>query len=699
MLKIKAAHFVELFLMLVAIVVATLYFQQLNNQHDTITLLKPHHVGQTLKENWKILGMGFPDGNKEKLVIQLISPDYPNPAFIYLTPNKDKKCRKICSKNFEISILFNLRTENDPSSSLQIEGIPNSLKQSYQSLTQSIIHNDIFQNPEKVLNQKWDIVTIKKDMQNWQTYLQPKQDLDILLSYFLMIFAFCWLVIFIASFQGRYTEILLVSLITGCALYLRLIGSTETFLSDAPLQRMAYALQPILDILLSNTPELNHPPLTFLILKADIFIFGMDEFFVRLPFILAGTLSVPAVYWLAKILSSKKVGIVAALIIAFNPIHRELSLMINDFILLGLFGTLATYFYLRHIKQNNLKSTLLFCLFAILTIHSSMIGIVWIFALFLVFLSKKVRLKQNSRAKWSVWLIILIASIPMLILIFKAFSGMMELQQKLSMIPELAWGTEPLLQQAFNIAIDLLDPPLGLFFATLLIFGFLSINLNTIRRRHFAPITIPLITLSIVLILLAVVSRVRSDYFYFMMVLLAPIAAVAILRLTQFRENEFAESFFRISAAAITALVLISSVESADNLLTTSEQPKEKQIETILDKLYFQQAGMTKTLITPSNLGMLANYHFCKNLDLWQDREGKVFHDCLPDLKLYTMGMPYTFKGKHPGAINSELQSVISQKPYYLFIGKYSSTELNNWAKRYCKPLAVEQDFALMKCR
>jgi|GEM_PF-6232331 len=694
----KVVHFVEFILIFICVLIGSILLV-FPDKEVTTDIIDPYQQESLLSGGWEIAGVGFPDGYDNLLAIQLINSDFENPAFVVLQPRPVNGCNEICSKNFDISLLFNLRSSDDAASRMKIPGIPKSLKKSYNMLVDKIIKNDVYQSRDEVLDQSWDTISINPDKTFWQDLLIPHQDITVVLGYFFCLIALCWILLIIASVQDNKFEIVLLVVITAIALVLRSLGADQAFDSDAPLQRMAYAIKPLLDIITAQTPELNHPPLTFILIKISLFIFGNTEFAARLPFIVAGTISIPAVYLLTKRLSSKTVGLIAALIVTFNPAHADISLMVNDFVLLGLFGLLTTYAYLNYIEKADWKNTLLFSLFAMLTIHCNMLGIIWVIAIFLPFLNKKIRLKKSANLQWKAWIIIAVTALPMLLLIAKALSVSFDMKQQLDMIPELAWGTEPFFELMTYIAIDLIDPPFGIVFALLLIGGFISICLTTIRRRHFAPILSPVVVLTLTLIVLAVISRIRSDYFYFMMVILAPVAAVTITKLTRFRMHIAKESLLRVFAATITALVLMSSLGRTTYIVDNITDPQVEQIEAIVDQLDMEQTGGSITVVIPSNLGTYINYYMCHSLTLWQDRTGKGFHECLPNLQLYTMGMPHTFKGKYPQHIRAEIRKAKVKKPYFLIIGNYASEELYNWANKYCKPYTVEQDFALMKCK
>ena len=64
-----------------------------------------------------------------------------------------------------------------------------------------------------------------------------------------------------------------------------------------------------------------HPPLYFFILRGLNTILELNDTSGRVVSILFGSLSVPAMYWLGKRLFGRWAGTIAAILLAFSPIH------------------------------------------------------------------------------------------------------------------------------------------------------------------------------------------------------------------------------------------------------------------------------------------------------------------------------------------------------------------------------------------
>lgn len=110
------------------------------------------------------------------------------------------------------------------------------------------------------------------------------------------------------------------------------------------------------------------PPLYTFITIPFVAIFGLNEFAVRLPAALIGTLTILVVYLLTATLFNKKVGFWAAFLIAFNPWHIQLSRSAYEGGLGVLLFSFAVLAYLR--SKDNPKRLILSSLCFGLTLYT-----------------------------------------------------------------------------------------------------------------------------------------------------------------------------------------------------------------------------------------------------------------------------------------------------------------------------------------
>ena len=77
--------------------------------------------------------------------------------------------------------------------------------------------------------------------------------------------------------------------------------------------------------LIDRTARDNYPPLHNIFLFAVTHTFGDSEFWLRLPSVVFGTLTIPAVYWVGCKLYSRRAGLFAAAILSLAAFHVDYS--------------------------------------------------------------------------------------------------------------------------------------------------------------------------------------------------------------------------------------------------------------------------------------------------------------------------------------------------------------------------------------
>ncbi len=110
----------------------------------------------------------------------------------------------------------------------------------------------------------------------------------------------------------------------------------------------------------------DHPPLVFLIQFLFFSIFGDSLLVARLPFVLAGALSIWAIFILAKELWSPRAGLIAAAVLAFSNYSLWLSRFAYLDVWVPLWTILAIYFFAR--ANKNSKNYILWWIFLALGI-------------------------------------------------------------------------------------------------------------------------------------------------------------------------------------------------------------------------------------------------------------------------------------------------------------------------------------------
>lgn len=192
--------------------------------------------------------------------------------------------------------------------------------------------------------------------------------------------------------KNRKTWLILTAvLIIATAIRLYGIGSESLWFDEA--FSVYHAQQSLAHIV--TLPDTT-PPLYLVILHFFIKIFSTEEFWVRLPSVIFGVLSVMFIYLLAKKFFNQKVGIYAALILAFSSYHIYYSQEARAYTLLYFLSLASMYFFVEYLKSEKKKEGFYYLIFTVLLLYSH------IYAIFLV-------LTQNIvfiflKAKQSDWI-------------------------------------------------------------------------------------------------------------------------------------------------------------------------------------------------------------------------------------------------------------------------------------------------------
>ena len=103
----------------------------------------------------------------------------------------------------------------------------------------------------------------------------------------------------------------------------------------------------------------EHPPLYNIFLHFWRYV-GESVFVLRLSSVLFGVGAVLLIYLIGKKIFDYKVGLVAALILALNPLHLNYSQNIEPYSFTVFFSFLAIYFLIRALGSNQFKHWSLF---------------------------------------------------------------------------------------------------------------------------------------------------------------------------------------------------------------------------------------------------------------------------------------------------------------------------------------------------
>jgi uncharacterized membrane protein len=163
----------------------------------------------------------------------------------------------------------------------------------------------------------------------------------------------------------------MILLVTIIALILRLILANQSLWLDEAAS-VEIASTSLIHFLAKIQTDF-HPPLFYLLLKAWLPLAGTSEWLLRLPNIIFGTLSIPAIYFLIK---NKKIALLAALLLAINPLHIYYSQELRMYSLNGLLTVLSWAFLLKPSKNKNRAIYILTSILNIYTFYGAFFNLV-----------------------------------------------------------------------------------------------------------------------------------------------------------------------------------------------------------------------------------------------------------------------------------------------------------------------------------
>jgi 4-amino-4-deoxy-L-arabinose transferase-like glycosyltransferase len=114
---------------------------------------------------------------------------------------------------------------------------------------------------------------------------------------------------------------------------------------------------PVSALLAEGIPADQHPPLYYLLLE-QVLKLGRSEWLMRLPSALAGFLTIPIMWRIGVALKRPNIGLLAAALIAFAPLHVWYAREARMYGLAMFFWAAAIYFYIQSWQRDNWLDTL-----------------------------------------------------------------------------------------------------------------------------------------------------------------------------------------------------------------------------------------------------------------------------------------------------------------------------------------------------
>jgi len=338
---------------------------------------------------------------------------------------------------------------------------------------------------------------------------------------------------------------------------LRLISLNQSLWLDEAINVMAANSYSFFEMITQYAIADFHPPGWFIILWLWGKLFGYSEIAVRLPSVIFGVLTIYSVYLIGKKIVSQKLGLMAALLFAINPLHIYYSQEARMYALATLAVSINFFLFIKVIKKE--KVNMIFLIFANLLVLSSDYVAYFIFPAQLAFL-----LLIRKKALVKKWLMALIIAVLIGIWWLPIFFAQLDVGAVAAanlptwkfVAGSFDFKTLPLTFVKFIIGrISLADKiiygaimlPVCTLFAYLLYRGIKSLN-NLHRKLLFSWIIIPLS-------LATVISLVIPVYNYFRVLFVLP-AFIILIALGIFSFK------FKLKYAFLAAVLVIQIFSS-----------------------------------------------------------------------------------------------------------------------------------------
>ncbi len=147
----------------------------------------------------------------------------------------------------------------------------------------------------------------------------------------------------------------MIWIILAIGFLLRLISLNQSLWLDEAINVLASKNYSLIDLITQYARADFHPPGYFLLSWFWTKLFGYSEIAIRIPSVIFGVLTIWVTYLIGKKLVSKKLGIIAALLLCFNPLHISYSQEARMYSLAALAVSINILLLIKLAKGEKLK--------------------------------------------------------------------------------------------------------------------------------------------------------------------------------------------------------------------------------------------------------------------------------------------------------------------------------------------------------
>ncbi len=166
----------------------------------------------------------------------------------------------------------------------------------------------------------------------------------------------------------------LLLLIIICGVFVRFYGiSSKSFWLDEAVSAH-YSSNPISENLKWVISDIN-PPLYNIILAGWIRIFGISETAIRSLSVIFGSVCILLVYFIGKLMFSRKVGLVSAAMLALSPIQVYFSQEARSYAMFGMLSLISFIYYYKYAVSGSRKNIVPYLISTVLMLYTHNYGI------------------------------------------------------------------------------------------------------------------------------------------------------------------------------------------------------------------------------------------------------------------------------------------------------------------------------------
>ncbi len=156
--------------------------------------------------------------------------------------------------------------------------------------------------------------------------------------------------------------------------------------------------------------------------------FGYSEFYIRSLSVVISAATVPAIYWLARLLYDRRVALIAAALFTFNAYSVRYSQEARSYALFLLLATLSSGFFIALVREPVRRNRIGYVLISILAVYAHFYALLLVAAhwLALGWLRSGEASTDRTRlsAQWRrIWTTIGVAVLPLLVFVAKTGAG------------------------------------------------------------------------------------------------------------------------------------------------------------------------------------------------------------------------------------------------------------------------------------